>query len=295
MAQYSPEFLAALRYRYEQTDQPMTALAADFGIGITTLQNLVRKHGWTQRSRRLRDCLPSMRLLEEAQALAASMPSPECASARPGRDAGAHGQPVPAAGDAGAAAASIPPLSPQGDETAPVADTAPMPAPAAAAAAASPLSPIERLEALVEKEIAAEEATRAALGIGPRTRHEAERCARTLSVLTQTLQTLHKLRGGSTNASEEAGEPRDMDAMREDLARRIDALIKSTVGAERVALDQQVAELTNDELKELLEIGRERGIQSLLRPPAQQQEGETASLFEPGAIEPPAIPPAEPR
>jgi len=72
MARYSPELLAALRYRYEQTDQPMNALAADFGIGITTLQSLVRKNGWTPRSQRMRDCPPSVRLLEEAEMLVAS-------------------------------------------------------------------------------------------------------------------------------------------------------------------------------------------------------------------------------
>jgi hypothetical protein len=54
MERYTPEFLAAARHGYENTDQPMTALAADLGIGITTLPSLVRKHGWTQRSQRMR-------------------------------------------------------------------------------------------------------------------------------------------------------------------------------------------------------------------------------------------------
>lgn len=74
MARYTPEFLAAARHGYEDTDQPMTALAADFGIGITTLQTLVRKNGWSPRSQRLRECPPSVRLLEETEALVAALP-----------------------------------------------------------------------------------------------------------------------------------------------------------------------------------------------------------------------------
>jgi len=49
MAQYSPDFLASLKHRYEKTEQPMTELAREFGIGITTLQSLVDKQGWEKR------------------------------------------------------------------------------------------------------------------------------------------------------------------------------------------------------------------------------------------------------
>jgi hypothetical protein len=128
MARYSPELLAAIRYRYEDTDQPMTGLAADFDIGITTLQTLVRKNGWTPRSQRLRDCPSALRLLEDAQGLAAA-PS--------GEDRGPQQSPGPTL-----------PASGSGSDAAP-------PAMAAFAPATSPLSPAERIEALVVKELEA--------------------------------------------------------------------------------------------------------------------------------------------
>ena len=92
------------------------------------------------------------------------------------------------------------------------------------------LTPVERLEALVTKEIEAEEAARAELALRPRSRHDAERCARTLSVLTQTLQTLQRMRaggGGESNSVPYDDMPEDLDAFRNELARRIDALMES--------------------------------------------------------------------
>lgn len=50
MARYTPEFLAALRHRYEKTDQPMRALALEFKIGISTLSSIVEREGWAKRS-----------------------------------------------------------------------------------------------------------------------------------------------------------------------------------------------------------------------------------------------------
>jgi len=76
MAQYSPDFLASLKHRYEKTEQPMIELAREFGIGITTLQSLVDKQGWEKRSQRLRGLPGAMRLEREAEALAAALPSP---------------------------------------------------------------------------------------------------------------------------------------------------------------------------------------------------------------------------
>jgi hypothetical protein len=251
MARYSPELLAALRRRYEDTDQPMNALAADFGIGITTLQTLVRKQGWTQRSQRLRVCPPAMRLLEQAETLAAGLP--ERQSSAPQATANPA---LPLAGRASTFASA--------DSTAP---GAPPPD--------SNLSPVERIEALVVKEIEAEEAARAELALRPRARHDAERCARTLSVLTQTLQTLQQLRDGDAGRrSCDCGEePRDMDALRNMLARRIEGLIENALGRERVLLDQQFAGLTDEQLKELAEVGRARGMQALLCPPEEPEDG----------------------
>lgn len=248
MATYSPELLAALRQRYEDTDQPMNALAAEFGVGITTLQTLVRKNGWTQRSKRMRDCPPALRLLEEAQALVASLPERETPAPQ--------ATPTPTL-----------PLAGGGSEAIAGATALPQPPEAAhcdaAVTAAPPLSPVERLEALVLKNLEAEEAARAELSVRPRARHEAERCARTLSVLTQTLKTLQGMCAGVNAGGHPIDDPvpEDIDAFREELARRIEGFVASRVGPERMALDRQTARLTDDELRELVRVGRGRGMQ----------------------------------
>lgn len=220
MAQYTPEFLAAAKHGYEDTDRPMTALAAELGIGITTLQSLVRKHGWTPRSKRMLDSPPALRLLEQAQALAAS---PE--------RAGIIQQETPT---------PILPLTAGG--------SASSPGESSAAPSVPTLTPVERLEALVTKEIEAEEAARAELALRPRSRHDAERCARTLSVLTQTLQTLQRMRtgeGGKSNSVPYDDMPEDMDAFRRELARRIRIFVEGR-RARRAASQNGATEQTGD-------------------------------------------------
>ena len=91
-------------------------------------------------------------------------------------------------------------------------------------------SAIERIERLVEKELAAEEAMRAQLGPLPRVPADAERSARTLATLTQTLQALARLRCGlppDGGFDDDDDMPRDIDEFRRDLARRIDAFVAS--------------------------------------------------------------------
>ena len=219
MAHYTPEFLAAARHGYEDTDRPMTALAAELGIGITTLQSLVRKHGWTQRSQRTLDSPPALRLLEEARELAASSPPPERGRSDCQR-VGTECRPMKGSAIREGVGEQQTP-----SPTFPLAGGGSAPAPTEPS-----LTPVERLEALVTKEIEAEEAARAELALRPRSRHDAERCARTLSVLTQTLQTLQRMRGGGEaggNSNDYDDMPEDMDAFREALARRIRLFVES--------------------------------------------------------------------
>jgi len=99
----------------------------------------------------------------------------------------------------------------------------------AASAPAAP-SAIERIERLVEKELSAEEAVRAQLGPLPRLPADAERAARTLATLTQTLHALARLRCGLApdgGSDDDDDMPRDIDEFRRDLARRIDAFVAS--------------------------------------------------------------------
>jgi len=136
-------------------------------------------------------------------------------------------------------------------------------APAADASPGTERSAAERLETLLMQEIAAEEAARAELGELPRLRAEADGCTRRLAILTQTLKTL---RGIVPPTKDDDPVPRDMDAFRNELARRINGLVLSRIGPERMALNDQFARLTTDELKELAEVGRERGMKPLLQP-----------------------------
>ncbi len=204
MARYTDEFLAAAKHGYEDTDQPMRALARDLGIGISTLSTLAEKNGWKKRSARLREKPSTFGLTAEAEALMASLP-PQ-ASAR--RDDVA--------------------FAPAVEES-----------PGTSSAAA-------RLEALVLKEIAAEEAARADLGDLPRLRAEADSCVRRLAILSQTLQTVQRVRESENGGARgyQASSPEDLDARREALARRIEAFMESrtdeecglTAEGERVAV-----------------------------------------------------------
>jgi len=248
MARYSPELLAALRYRYEQTGQPMNALAADFGIGVTTLQNLARKNGWTPRSQRMRECPPVMLLQPEADA--ASLPPPAAIVSQ---------EMTPT---------TTLPLSREGSEGALSGEDSALPS----APTTSNLSAAERIEALVVKELEAEEAARAALGTRPRPRYDAERCARTLSVLTQTLERLRRLPAKSGGDKDDDPAPLDIDALREKLTRRINGMVESAIGRPRMALNDQMSRLTDDEVRELIQVGRERGMQALLQTPQVKED-----------------------
>jgi hypothetical protein len=100
------------------------------------------------------------------------------------------------------------------------------------AEAPSAVSAIERVERLVAQELAAEEAARSRLGSLARTPADAERCARTLSTLTQTLHALARLRGGLAPDPETKHDamPHDIDDFRNELARRIHAFVQSRTG-----------------------------------------------------------------
>jgi transposase-like protein len=222
MARYTPEFLAAVQRRYEDTDDTFAAMAADFGVSERTI-NRMRDHGrWKRRSEREPRELPAVRLLDEATTLLAE--APETAN---------------------------PPVT---------------------ASESSLATAIEHIEKLVQQELDAEEAVRTRLGRLPRPPADAERVARTLATLTQTLHAVQRLRCGMAGGANTGGDdyddmPEDIDEFRRNLARRIEAFIESRVGPERMALDRQFKALTDDELKELAQVGRERGMHALLRPP----------------------------
>lgn len=219
MTRYTGEFLAALRQRYEETDQPMRPLALEFGIGISTLSAIVEREGWVKRSQRRRG-RPEATLVSEAQALMASLP---------GRGLGNE-----------TAVAMV-----ERSMTLPLAGGGSN----AVAGANANLTAAERLEALLLQEIAAEEGAREALGEAPRLRAEADGCTRRLAIMTQTLQTLQKLREAEAKPQrcprcEEADSPEALDRFREALARRIEGFIVARTG--RLPTEEEIAAPLSD-------------------------------------------------
>ncbi len=75
---YTPELLANVRHRYEETPEPVATMAADMGIHPYSMHRLAKRKGWV-RCNELppRDLSPAMCLLAEANAVeAAAIPSP---------------------------------------------------------------------------------------------------------------------------------------------------------------------------------------------------------------------------
>jgi len=217
MAQYSPDFLASLKHRYEKTEQPMIELAREFGIGITTLQVLVDKQGWEKRSQRLRGLPGAMRLEREAEALAAALPSPSLER--------------------------VPPIATNEIESEQEAPTPTLPLSAGGSTSAE-RTPVERLEALVVQEIADLESARDLRGGRRVSAAGAERSAQALASLTQTLQTIRRMRGEDP-ASDFDDEGLDIDEQREQLAYRIEALVTEWLAED--ARDAEAAAAANGE------------------------------------------------
>lgn len=212
----TPELVASIGYAYQhEPEKSVRRIAADHGISLRTLNTLIERERWPLRRDRRRDqerdLPPAMRLLREASGLIAAR-----------------------AADAGSQRHDAPPSVPA------IAD-----APMMSVEAALPdqTDAIERLARLVERELCAEEAVRAQFGALPRPPAEAERAARTLATLTQTLHALQRLRCGlvpDQGAIADDDFPHDLDEFRLELARRIEAFMESR-GDEEDARDDRSA------------------------------------------------------
>jgi hypothetical protein len=237
---FTPEFLAEAKRRVEQTSQSTTAIAADLGMHHSVLSRLVKREGWVrpEGSLRRRGLSPVMRLAAAADALArAALASPppergrsDCEAVRVGVSDASPEQSTP-----------IPtlPLSGGGSPTA-------LAASAIASAAPPPpdTSTIDRLEAAVLKELSVVETMRASLGAEPLRPMDAERTARTLSTLTETLAKLRRLRLGAqpqAGSIDHDDDIPDIDEFRRDLARRIRLFVASRTGGRSADGDRVVA------------------------------------------------------
>ena len=223
MTRYTDSIVAAVRQRYENTNQTLHSIAAEFQISTRNLSRMAAENGWTKRSERVQGLPVAMQLLEQAKALATALPPPargrsDCETVWVGvgdEETPTHEEPSTPE----ATPALTLPLS--GGEN-------------PRAAAGGNLNAIDRIEQLVLKEIEAEEAARAELGGKQRAATASERCARTLATLTQTLHALQRLRAGALPEQETLYDddmPSDIDEFRRDLARRIDAFVASRTDA----------------------------------------------------------------
>jgi hypothetical protein len=88
----------------------------------------------------------------------------------------------------------------------------------------------DRLEAAVEVELRKVESLRGQLSKGARRSIEAERIARTLATLTETLFKVRRLRQpGGSQATDDDDLPSDADGFRINLAHRIDVFVRSRI------------------------------------------------------------------
>jgi hypothetical protein len=93
-------------------------------------------------------------------------------------------------------------------------------------------SVVDRLEAAVEKELRKVENLRAGPGSPTERSVDHERVARTLATLTETLFKVRRLRQpGGSQATDDDDLPSDADEFRRDLARRIEAFVRSRADA----------------------------------------------------------------
>jgi hypothetical protein len=197
----TPDVLRVLRQRYEDTDQLLTSIAAEFGLSERTLGRMRQIEGWRKRSDRLTELPKAVKLLAEAEALAGSRPHPS----RLGEER----------------------LAPQDDGL--NAKTSSPTLPLSGGGSAQAPDAIDRLEALVLKEIAAAETARERVTDKRQLDKVSDNSARTLATLTQTLRTLQQMRTGKLIPTEITRDdddmPRDLDEFRLALARRIEAFV----------------------------------------------------------------------
>jgi hypothetical protein len=192
------EALAYARQRYEKTDQPVRTIADDVGTSRDKLYKIIKAERWQLRKDRPPRGLSEALKLDIAATEAVSEASQAEASQTEASQADAS-----EAEDSGGNP-EIPP---------------------------NPNSIAARLEAEVEKQLRKVESLR---GEPPRGKRsiEAERVARTLATLTETLFKVRRLRQpGNISGSNDDDLPADPDAFRLALAERIEAFVRSWTNA----------------------------------------------------------------
>lgn len=231
MTTLTPEDWAQVRAAYEAGETPVEDICVQYGISSTTLRHRMRRWGWTRRRPPVPREAPGASVIPGRGLLAASPES--ITPARRRMDSGPAA--VAASRNDEEMAVALPHPTPTVFAAAQTVDPPP-PGEGKdeqAAAFAAPADLGAQLQSAVARVLPAIEAiiARLAAGAGPR---EMEQAGRALSSLTRTLRELNALlaqhnahAGTAHRCAHCADMPEDMDAFREDLARRIDAFIAS--------------------------------------------------------------------
>jgi hypothetical protein len=219
---FTPELIANGRHRYEQTDEPVGSIAADFGVNRRTMDKYVHLWGWRPRKERPpRGLSPLQSLLEESKDIPAP-PRAKAATPSPGLE----GEP------------EAMPDTPQEIAADPQSPARPGAAVPEDDWAERRTAMIERMWRTVEAELGAVERMRAQLGAQAQSPADAEKTARTVESIMRTLKELDRLRFAQPAAMTAAEQddiddlPRDLDEFRRALAARIDAFVASELERE---------------------------------------------------------------
>jgi hypothetical protein len=185
---FSPELEARARYLFEETDASLADIAFELGIHKCTVPAVARRRNWKRYAPPPRDVSPVTRILVEAETLERRQNTAQ---------SGPETEPEKHAGPEGASEKS------ESDDL------------------------VARLRRAVLNELTVVESLRDRLKNEPQSRVAAERTARTLSTLTDTLQKLQRLQCGVPANGPDYDMPADIDAFRDELARQIEEFVAS--------------------------------------------------------------------
>ena len=208
MPHYAPELVESVLHDHEYTDKPLRQIAAEHGVNERDITRMRHAAGIPSRRARVRALPPAMREVHEI--------NKRLKAARPA--VGRNKQ-----GDAER-------IAPDDAD----ADGAMRSAYCALQSGTDLRALIGRVARLIEHELTAEESTRAELGMLARTPADLERCARIVASMTRSLRELLRLRAGLTTeqgSNNVDDYPADIDAFRDEFARRIRAFVASRTGA----------------------------------------------------------------
>ena len=204
----TPEALAYARQRYANTDQPARTIAHDVGISRDKLYKIIRAEGWQLRKDRPPRGLSEAVKLDleatEAENKLAEASQAEASQAEASQAEASQAEASQAEACQAEHGAANPDSPPNLDSVA------------------------ARLEAAVEKQLREVEGLRGASTPRGKRSAEAERVARTLATLTETLFKVRRLRQpGGSQITDDDDLPADIEGFRRALAHRIEAFVKS--------------------------------------------------------------------